>query len=100
MTKLKNIFALAAFLLIFICIISVCCPSLGEPLNWIIEQVFMLSKKYFLKDITKKFIIYFSLAILTTGGIIVSKKTEKKIWIWVALIVDILGLLSQIQNFN
>lgn len=100
MTKIKSIIAFIVFLFIFSCVLSVCIPSLGEVFNWLIEQIFLVIKNFFLRDIGKEIIIYLVIAIFTTGSIIVSKKTEKKIWIWVAIIIDTLGLIAQIQNYN
>lgn len=81
--------------LIIICIIcSLIMPQSKDAFLGILCVLWETIKAFFLQDAVKKVLLYLLIAILTTGTCIgLSKRKEKKIWLFAGAIADVVGLI-------
>ena len=66
-----------------------------EPLLFLGNAIWLIFKEFFMNDVIKQWGIYLIVAfIITATGITISRKTEKKIWMFISLFLDVLCLIG------
>lgn len=72
-----------------------CFPVLREPLLFWLTTIWIVFKEFFLVDVLKKWLLYIVIAtFITVLGFWISRKTEKKIWIAVSVIFDVISFIG------
>ena len=81
--------------IIFCVILGFCFPVLREPLLFWLTTIWIVFKEFFLVDVLKKWLLYIVIAtFITVLGFWISRKKEKKIWIAVSVIFDVISFIG------
>ena len=101
MTKIKNTFYTVIFVIAFCFVIALFCPFLREPFLLLLQMFWSIFELFFLEDSILSVFLYITIAALfALGGLVISCKTEQKIWAVIAIIVDIVGLITMVGFYN
>ena len=80
---------------LFCAIIGFCFPVMQKPLIFWWTTIWTIFKEFFFVDVLKKWILYIAIAGgITACGFWIGRKQEKKIWMVVSIIFDVITLIG------